>query len=64
MTTSEAFKAHAPLQEFAAIATPRGEPAQERTTWATCSMEVLMSEVERLAREGVTGARIEVRALS
>jgi hypothetical protein len=63
LTTAPTPLPAAPLREFVAIVTPRDGQAYERTTWATCSMEVLVGEVERLARMGVAGARIEVRPL-
>lgn len=51
----------ATFREFAAIIRLSDGRVHERTKWATSSMEVLVGEVERLAREGVAGAHIEVR---
>jgi hypothetical protein len=53
----------APLREFVATVTPRDGEAHERTVWATCSMEVLVAEVERLDGMGIARVRIEVRPL-
>lgn len=53
----------APLREFVAIIKPGNEPHEERTAWAASSAEVISDTLDRLVRQGVTQARIEVRPL-
>jgi hypothetical protein len=50
-------------RRFAVITTRPGEPPQERTAWATCSLEVVIETIKRLEREGTGRVRVEVRAL-
>jgi hypothetical protein len=50
-------------REFLVITTRPGEPPQERTAWATCSLEVVIATIRRLEREGAGRVRVEVRAL-
>jgi hypothetical protein len=53
----------APLREFVALIKPGDEPHEERTSWAASSAEVISDTLDRLVRQGVTQARIEVRPL-
>jgi hypothetical protein len=51
-------------REFAVIVSRPGERTTERTTWATCSLEVVIGAIEKLECDGTAAhARIEVRAL-
>jgi hypothetical protein len=57
------FAEFAQEREFAVITSRPGEPPQERTAWATCSLEVVIETIKRLEREGAGRVRVEVRAL-